>query len=321
MKRLVIALVLIASILTSCAAKPAPEAGSSSEAVRLTPYHTATSTPTITATAPDVPTATLAPTVTPTPGTYVVKANDTLIVIAYRNGLTLDELKAANPDVNAYNLAIGMKLSIPAAKPKPGTQTAPTPTPATALIHSARCVPSLSGGAYCYAIVENPLDVDLENLSAEFRLTDPATGEVATQSAQLLLSKLRAGSALPLYTYFSPQAAKNVQVSVLLLTATTAETSGSKIAALAISDQQMTLAPDGLSAVITGSASLEGEGWSVKNIHLAAAAYDAANNIIGVRRVEIAEDLQSGGTYPFKLMIYSTGGKILRVDVYGEGLP
>ncbi len=104
-------------ILASCAQMTPNGSDISTQAVQLTPYRTATATATITPTPPDAPTSTLAPTITPTPRVYTVKANDTLIDIAYLNGLTLDELKAANPDVNPYNLAIGTKLLIPAAKP------------------------------------------------------------------------------------------------------------------------------------------------------------------------------------------------------------
>jgi len=159
---------IISLLLASCSNLETKEQTPITQVVKLTPYHTSTLTPTQTQIPPGIPTATLAPTVTPTPGSYEVKANDTLIVVAFRNGLTLEELQAANPDVNAYNLTIGMKLKIPAAKSTPGTQEISTPTPAPVVIQPHRCVPSLTGGLYCFALAENTLDRDLENLSAEF---------------------------------------------------------------------------------------------------------------------------------------------------------
>jgi len=44
---------------------------------------------------------------------YTVVENDTLIAIAVRFGITLDELQVANPDVNPNILSLGTQLVIP----------------------------------------------------------------------------------------------------------------------------------------------------------------------------------------------------------------
>ncbi len=287
----------------------------------LTSYRTATLVPTLTATPADAPTVTLAPTITPTPWVYEVKANDTLIVIAYRNGLTVAELEAANPDVNAYNLAIGMKLNIPASKGSQETQTVATPTPAPLVVQPARCIPSITGGSHCFATVQNNQEIDQENLTAEFRLTDPATGDVISQSAQLPLNRLQAGSALPFYTYFSPPVFKNPQATLQVLTATSAGTEGGNTLPLVISDVQYAVATDGLSASVAGSARLESEGLSVKKMIFAVVAYDISGEVLGVRRVEVNNAMKSGEVYPCNLTVYSTGGKISKVELFGEGVP
>lgn len=312
---------IISLLLASCSSQSTGVQPPATQEVQLTPYHTATLTPTQTEVAPGIPTATLAPTVTPTPRIYEVKANDTLIVIAYRNGLSLEELQAANPDVNAYNLSIGMKLNIPAAKSTPGTQEISTPTPAPLVIYPPRCVPSLTGGLYCYALVENKLDRDLENLSAEFRLNDPVTGEVVTQTAQLPLNKLRSGTALPFYVYFNPPVYLEPQIGIQLLTATGVESEGGGPFPLAISDLQISSAPDGMSAVLSGSAGMDGKGWSASQILLAAVAYNDIGEVVGVRRLEVKMELLPGQSRDFNFKIYSSGGSIARVEVYGEGLP
>lgn len=291
------------------------------ESVQLTPYHTATATVTATPTPPDIPTPTLAPTVTPTPWVYTVKANDTLIDIAYLNGLTLDELKAANPDINPYNIAIGTQLNIPAAKPTQGTLTVPNPTPAPIPVQAARCTPSLTGGLHCFALIENNQKTDLENLTAEFRLTDPSTGDVVSQSAQFPLSCLKAGAALPFYTYFSPPVAVNPRVDLNLLSAAAVESTSSNQMFLTIEDSQFNVASDGLSADFSGGAILEGEGWSTSRIVLAAVAYNTSGEVVGVRRAEVSTGLASGEEYPFEITVYSTGGKIANVMVFGEALP
>lgn len=308
-------------ILASCAQMTPNGSDISTQAVQLTPYRTATATATITPTPPDAPTSTLAPTITPTPRVYTVKANDTLIDIAYLNGLTLDELKAANPDVNPYNLAIGTKLLIPAAKPAQSTLAVPNPTPAPIPVRAINCTPSLTGGLYCFALIENNQENDLENLTAEFRLTDPSSGEVISQSAQFPLSRLKAGTALPFYTYFSPPIAMNPNVELNILTAAAVENGKGDQMFLNIEDNQFIVAPDGLSAVFNGGATLDGEGWSAGQIVLAAVAYNAAGEVIGVRRVEVKTGLATGEEYSFETTVYSTGGKIANVMVFGEAFP
>jgi LysM repeat protein len=210
-------------ILASCAQMAPNGSDISTQAVQLTPYRTATATATITPTRPDAPTSTLAPTITPTPRVYTVKANDTLIDIAYLNGLTLDELKAANPDVNPYNLAIGTKLLIPAAKPAQSTLAVPNPTPAPIPVRAINCTPSLTGGLYCFALIEN-------NQEMTWRISPQNSGlrilpreKVISQSAQFPLSRLKAGTALPFYTYFSPPIAMNPNVELNILTAAAVE--------------------------------------------------------------------------------------------------
>jgi LysM repeat protein len=312
---------IISLLLASCSSQKTDVQNSITQSVQLTPYYTATLTPTQTKVPPGVPTATLAPTVTPTPRIYEVKANDTLIVIAFRNGLTLEELQAANPDVNAYNLSIGMKLNIPAAKSTPGTQEISTPTPAPVVVHPPKCVPSLTGGLYCFALVENNLDRDLKNLSAEFRLSNPVTGDVVTQTAQLLLNKLQKGISLPFYAYFNAPVPLEPQVGIQLLTATGVESEDGSPFPLAISDLQILIAPDGLSVMVSGNAGMDAGGWSVSQILLAAVAYDDMSEVVGVRRSEVKLDLQPGQIQDFNFKIYSTGESITRVEVFGEGLP
>jgi hypothetical protein len=78
---------------------------------------------------------------------------------------------------------------------------------------------------------------------------------------------------------------------------------------LNIEDNQFIVAPDGLSAVFNGGATLDGEGWSAGQIVLAAVAYNAAGEVIGVRRVEVKTGLATGEEYSFETTVYSTRGK------------
>ena len=62
-----------------------------------------------------VPTPTLTPTPTQTPKgpiVYVVKAGDSLLAIADRYGVTVDDIVAANPDIDPRRMAVGQELMI-----------------------------------------------------------------------------------------------------------------------------------------------------------------------------------------------------------------
>jgi hypothetical protein len=57
---------------------------------------------------------------TPTPMIYVVKAGDTFSRIAARFGLTIAELRAANPQIaNINSIHVGQTIYIPVAAPTP----------------------------------------------------------------------------------------------------------------------------------------------------------------------------------------------------------
>jgi hypothetical protein len=311
-----------AFLLAACQSeKSTPTPGSIFPDDALTPFATITLTQTVTATPMDAPTATLAPTLTPTPGTYQVKANDTLFVIAYRNGITVDELKAANPDVDPYLLTSGMTLLIPAPKEVAATQSAPNSTPYPITVYTPNCLASLSGGLYCYVQIKNEQSFALENITGEFMLTNPQTGEVVSQKALLPLSQISSGNVLPLFAYFPAPADINSKVTVQFQTAMMANANNPQTIQATITQPEIKIAENGLSAVVNAQAKVEGSDTQAGKLWIAAVAFNAEDKIIGIRRYESPTALQSGEEMAFSLNVYSIGGKIVRVDLYGEAIP
>ncbi|PKO01653.1 MAG: hypothetical protein CVU43_12015 [Chloroflexi bacterium HGW-Chloroflexi-5] len=293
----------------------------------LTPFATPTITPTATATQPVVATETLVPTMTSTPVTYISKSNDSLWSIAAKNGLTLDEIKAANPDVNPYLLGPGTVIFIPAANGQSvaPTQNLPVATPWPMTFSDPLCTPSRSGGTYCFAELLNPQPMMLDGLSAQFSLTDLATGEVLSRPALVPLNRLASGGTLPLFAYFPPPVAVSPQIGLQLLTATSVNLTGTPTAlqsALVIVDQSgINISTNGLSVVINTQAKFEGVEGVTGKIWIAAVAYDAAGKIVGIRRFVSPGAVNPGEWMPFTLNIYSIGEKIDRVDLFGEVNP
>jgi LysM repeat protein len=62
--------------------------------------------------------------------TYTVKSGDTLAGIAARFGVSLDDLRAANPNVNASALSVGQSIKLPAGTAGQPTAPANPPGPA-----------------------------------------------------------------------------------------------------------------------------------------------------------------------------------------------
>jgi LysM repeat protein len=310
--------VISAFLLAACQAPQATQTTGASINGELIPYYTETAEPTATVTPLTAPSSTPQPTLTPTPGTYVTKENDTLWTIAAKNGLTVDELKAANPDVDPYNLRGGITLIIPAASGTSETQVAPTPTASSVKLGQPVCTPSLTGGLYCIVMVENNLDFDVQSLVVQFTLTDSASGDKAIQDGLLPLNRLTQGSKLPVFTYFVPPIPENSKVETQILSALPISSGEDKYLDLNITGMESSISEDGYSATMTGKISLADAGKTTTRYWLAAVAYDELGNVVAIRQLDKTAELSSNTPQDFSIYVYSIAGKIDHVDVFGE---
>ena len=64
---------------------------------------------------------------TPTPITYTIVVGDTMLAIALRYGISLEELLAANPEVNPRALSVDTVLIIPSTENSPSVPVTATP--------------------------------------------------------------------------------------------------------------------------------------------------------------------------------------------------
>lgn len=317
--------IFVVLLLSGCQAYQATQTVSLFGGAELTPFETKTSTPTNTSTPDNAPTATLAPTITPTPFVYTVKDNDTMFTIAARYGISTEALKAANPEVNPYLLTAGMKLVIPGAQVAAATQAAPASTPYPIVLGDPNCAPSLSGGMYCFATLVNEQPLMAGNISAEFTLTNPASGETLTRDALVPLNRLPSGGELPLFAFFEVPVFSEPVVSLKLLTATGVGQNGTptplQSAMVTVTEPGVMIAPDGLSAVVNPVVTLNGAEELSGRMMVAAVAYDDQNRVVGIRRYESKDAVSAGENVTFRLNIYSIGGRIERIEFFGEVNP
>ena len=288
----------------------------------LTPFATGTATPTITPTSINIPTATPSPTVTPTPISYTVKTGETLWEIAARYNLTQDQILDANPTLKPYLLNPGTVIIIPTSAGGAITQAAPESTPYPVDLSDPSCTPSLSGGLYCFAEIVNSQTLIAGNISASFVLLDPESGETRTQAALVPLSHIRSGESLPVFTYFQPPVAASYSMSLQLQSATSINNTGTptpiQAAVIQVDQQEINISANGLSVQVNAQATLQGEPGLTGRVWIAAVAYDAQGQIVGVRRYQSDNTLAVGESIPFTLNIYSIGEKITRVEFFGE---
>lgn len=245
--------------------------------------------------------------------------------IALLYGVNLDELRTANPTVMPNFLSIGTVLLIPGtavAPPEPQPDVLQSPTAVSMQVGTLACYPTADGGAWCFLPVSNPSERALESVSAVIRLGDDAGQEIAAQSAYPPLDLLPPGAALPLSAYFAPPLPAGFRGSAEITRALTYPEDGRYVPAQ-LKNQQVRLPQDGLSAEIICDVLLADTAGGAQRVWLAAVAYDAQGNMVGVRRWENPEDEGLSGSQPLnaRFWVYSAAGPIARVEVLAEARP
>lgn len=104
--------------LAACQPQTGP-GGEATSTFDLIPYHTATPSRTLPPPTPagtDTPTPpppTVPPPPTSTPFVHTIVEGDTLLGIALRYGVTVEDIQAANPEVNPNLLVVGTQVIVP----------------------------------------------------------------------------------------------------------------------------------------------------------------------------------------------------------------
>ena len=254
---------------------------------------------------------------TPTLLTYIVAKGDTLGSIAQRSGVSLEALQAANPGVSPTSLSIGTKLVIPVGNQVP---VEPTPTPAALPVLQARCWPETTGGLWCFALVRNDYAETLENLSAQFTLSDSSGQELASQIAYGLLDILAPGASMPLAVHFTPPLQVYANVRLQVLTATRLLPGDTRYLPVRLENTLVSLDASGRTASLNGRVLLTGSG-TANSLWILATAYDSDGNVVGLRRWESTSALAVDTPASFNFLVSSLGPGIARVEFLAEARP
>jgi len=306
-------------VVSACSSSQGEADHLSTPEIKITPYHTPTPIAS-SAVRTEEATPTSLPSPTPTPYKYTIVAGDTLLVIAARFGLTLDELLAANPEVDPYLLSVGAELIIPQSEGEGSVASLGFPTPLPVEESTPHCYPTASGGLWCILTVCNDFNIPIDNLSAVVSLFNFRGIEVVSQTALPPLNVLWPGDEIPLMTFFEPPLPSWTEVQARLATSLEVSDNDARYLPAKIENPQVHVAQNGLNAYVSGTVVLHNAQVSANEIWVAVVAYDAQDHVIGARRWE-GGGLEVGGSVSFITLVYSLGPPIARVEALVEAHP
>ncbi len=284
----------------------------------LTPYSSPTATQTAEATTAILITPTVAPSATPTPMLYTIVQGDTMLAIAIRNGISLEQLQAANPDVNPRLLVVGNELVIPRGDNLPSNPATATPIPIE--INQTYCY-SVPDGIWCYLSIINDRSRALENISAQVLLYDGSGALLGGETAIGALNLLPPGEELPLVAFLPGQFPSEFSVATKILTVQPVPRNDERYLNAWVEVDQVIASENGLRNEITGRYGLPQKSPPGNNTWLVGIVYDALGNVIGLRKAEKSGLVEPGTNREFSLEIFSLGPEIDQVKVYIEMRP
>lgn len=302
-------------VLASCSVdaeqqRPRPLAGP------LQPYQSPvpSSTP-----LPPTAIATAIPSPTATPFIYIVAQGDTMLDIAFQLGISPENLAAANPDLSPSAMSVGQELRIPEPSEVPSVEA--TPVPVDVSIAEPNCFATITQGLWCFALVTNPHDVALENISAEIKLSHEE-GDVTTKSkmAFLPLGVLGSGESLPLFVFF-PNVDASVQPSAQLMTAMKVPADDERFIYPILRNTLTQVDWSGRSAHVSGEVFIPPATGDVDQVWVAATAFDELGHVVGVRRWEFGDTVVAGASANFQITVASLGPEIVAISLGVEAKP
>ena len=288
-------------------------------------------------------TPTALPSPTATPYTYQVKKGDTLLGIALHYGLTIDALKAANPNVDPNFLSVGTQLVIPISQASRLPTATPSPTPFPLSVDSPRCYPQRSAGTWCVAQISNGQRDAVDNLQVWFSLAD-SNGAVLTRTQVTpLLDWIPPGDTLPLLAFFPNGTFTSTLAGLTaradLLDANPVPAEGGRYLPLRALVGHAQISSDGLQAVVQGrvdyplpptpqapgaaagatsAPALPADQIKANVIWVLVVAYDTHGQVVGARRWEAEKGLKPTGSMEFTETVYSLGPPIDHIKVVLE---
>jgi hypothetical protein len=242
-----------------------------------------------------------------------------MIGIAYTYNLTLDQLIAANPDIDPRFLSIGIQLEIPFGEG--GSINLPTPVAVEFESSDPKCYISIIKDVWCFWLIENNTDAAYENINARFILYDQNGAEIASELGVIPINRLSVGNRLPVIAYFPPEVPEwglvQAQIETLLLV----PEGSNRYLDVELLDFQAAMGEENLYADVVGTITLSNDETPASLVWAAVTAFDDKGDVVGSRRWETNELLQPDVELEFNITIYSLARPIDHLEIILEARP
>jgi LysM repeat protein len=256
---------------------------------------------------------------TPTPIVYTVVENDTLTGIAFKNSVTLEDLIAANPGIDPNFLTIGLTLTIPIAGEEVSS-VLPTATPVPIVLQPPKCYPLSDGNLQCMVEIENDQSFAVENVVALISLQSQGDTDPISKSGIPPLNLIPAGQRSVVVATFETSPL-DYAAFASLLTVIPVSDDDQRYLQADLQINETNIAADRKQADISGTVFLGADETPPSVVWVAAFAYDAQQNIVGIRKWVADDDLLLASQVNFDITVYSLGPMIDHVEVQAEIRP
>ena len=258
---------------------------------------------------------------TATPFVHIVQQGETLLGIAIRYGVTLDELLLVNPGVDPRILSVGSNISIPGPSGEPIDLLLPTPTAMPLTLGNVFCYPMIGDLTRCLVKISNMLGSDVEGISAHISLFNP-TGDLLDQSqASSMIRVLPQGKATVLDASFRLDSGQSIQPQAELVSAVQVSNLEDRSLSVDLSNLEIDRLSDKQLIYFEGLIDLVGaevQGAAILTVQVIGYNHEAEPNSLNAVQIEVADILDP---VPFTLSLFSLGGEIADFEFLIEAQP
>lgn len=252
-----------------------------------------------------------------TPVVYTIQRGDTLLGIASQFGIELDDLKAANDNLNPLTLPIGATLIIP--RPQfnaEGRPILPTNTPVALSLSAPLCYPTTTGNILCMGLVTNTTTLTIGRVNVDVRLYHRDSSLLDEASAGIEQSLIPAGATAPYSLLFKTDWSGYGGAAVSLVSADVALVDDSYVVELPVLDERHSFR----GGVYTVYATLHNPGNVSAQVRRAVLTlWDANGNLTGYRVMLLNRQIEAGGLIDLQVDAVSRTGDAIRHSLFIEG--
>lgn len=255
---------------------------------------------------------------TATPFVHIVQQGETLLGIAIRYGVTLDNLLLVNPGVDPRILSVGQNVAIPGPSGEPIDLLLPTPTPAPLDLGEVYCYPGRGEMIWCLAEASNNTASGIEGLGVLISLFDINGNQVAQSPANSLTRFLPPDRSAILVAAFSEPLAPPFRALVDQISGVQVSNLEERLIEAQIRDLKVDRAVGNQLITFSGMIELQADQiQGVVNVTLQIFGYNDAGEPNASNAFQTSIELITD-PIPFQLSLYSLGGEIEDFSILAE---